>query len=404
MRSGIATVFLIARRDFITRVRTRLFLIGTILILVAIAGYVAFQVLVLSKQGKVSAYKVAYVGGVQSLADPLAAAVKSLGFSIERKPVRDQAQGETEVRNGSLDVLMSGSADSPQVLVRDQFSPTLAALLNQIVQQRALDRELAGAGLNPAQVEARVASARVQVHSLKPPVGQEQRLQAVAAGFVAALFLYMALLTYGNFIAQGVVEEKANRIVEILLSTVRPEQLLIGKVVGIGLVGLLQFVVIGIFAFVVTTVTHVFTVPTAAAGVVLAGLLWFVLGYFLYAIMFAAGGSLVSRQEEVQSVVFPITMLAILAWFVAIGVLTPMFDGQPMSNVGIILGMIPFFSPVLLPTGMATGDMAAWQVLLAVVLTLGLTAAATWLAARIYANSVLRLGARVKLREALRGG
>jgi ABC-2 type transport system permease protein len=144
-----------------------------------------------------------------------------------------------------------------------------------------------------------------------------------------------------------------------------------------------------------------FTVPAAGAGVILAGLLWFILGFFLYAILFAAAGSLVSRQEEVQSVVLPITMLAILSWFVAIGVLTPMFDGTPMSSTGVALGFVPFFAPVILPTGMATGDIAPWQAALSVVLTLVTSAAATWIAARIYSNSVLRLGARVKLRDAL---
>lgn len=134
---------------------------------------------------------------------------------------------------------------------------------------------------------------------------------------------------------------------------------------------------------------------------IVAGLLWFILATFLYAILFAAAGSLVSRQEEVQSVVLPITMLAIISWFVAIGVLTPMFDGQPMSSTGILLGLIPFFAPVIMPTGTATGDIAVWQVLFTILLTLATSAAATWLAARIYSNSVLRIGARVKLGEAL---
>lgn len=94
-------------------------------------------------------------------------------------------------------------------------------------------------------------------------------------------------------------------------------------------------------------------------------------------------------------------MLAIISWFVAIGVLTPMFDGSPMSSTGVALGFVPFFAPVILPTGMATGDIAPWQVLLSIALILLTSAVATWVAARIYSNSVLRIGARVKLREAL---
>jgi ABC-2 type transport system permease protein len=395
------TVFLIARREFVTRVRTRVFIIGTGIVLVALVGYVVLQVLVLNKQSTTPTYKVAFVGDAQALADPLTASTKTLGIKIDRQDAADQTQAENQIRKGSLDLLISGPASSPQVVVRDQLSSTLQAVLQGIVRQRALDSALAAAGLNPATVSAQVASAGIHVQSLKPTSGA--RLELVAAGFVVALFLYVALLTYGTFIAQGVVEEKANRIVEILLSTVRAEQLLIGKVVGIGLVGLVQFTVIGAFAFFVTSLAGVFTVPAAGAGVILAGLLWFILGYFLYAILFAAAGSLVSRQEEVQSAVLPITMLAIISWFVAIGVLTPMFDGTPMSSTGILLGLVPFFAPVIMPTGMATGDIAVWQVLLAIALTLLTSAAATWVAARIYSNSILRIGARVRLREALAG-
>ena len=391
-------VVLIARREFVTRVRTRVFIIATALVLVAVAGYLVFQQLVVSKL-PTNTYKVAYFGEAQSLADPFAAASKALGITIERTQVGDETQAESQIRKGTLDLLIRGSASTPQVLVRDQLSSTLQSLLQAIVRQRALDAQLTAAGLNPATVEASVASATVHVQSLKPAGGQ--RIELVAAGFIVALFLYVALLTYGTFIAQGVVEEKANRIVEILLSTVRPIQLLVGKVVGIGLVGLFQFTVVGVFAFIVATVTGVFTVPAAAASVILGGLLWFVLGYFLYAILFAAAGSLVSRQEEVQSVVLPVTMLAIISWFVAIGVLTPMFDGSPMSSTGVLLGFVPFFAPVILPTGMATGDIAPWQVALSIALTLLVSAGATWLAARIYTNSVLRIGARVKLRDAL---
>lgn len=289
---------------------------------------------------------------------------------------------------------------SPQVVVRDQLNTTLQSVLQAIVRQQALDAQLTGAGLNPATVEKNIASAAVHVQSLKPV--NAQRSELVGAGFIVALFLYVAILTFGQLIAQGVVEEKSNRIVEILLSTVRPAQLLMGKVIGVGLVGLFQFTVIGIFAYVATTVAGVFTVPGIGVEIILAGLFWFVLGYFLYAILFAAAGSLVSRQEDVASAALPITMVAIISWLVAIGVLTPMFNGTPMSTGGIVLGFVPFFAPVILPTAMTTGDYALWQVLLSIGVTLATIAVATWLAARIYANSVLRIGARLKLVDAPR--
>ncbi|HEY0493456.1 MAG TPA: ABC transporter permease, partial [Candidatus Dormibacteraeota bacterium] len=325
--SPLYTTYLIARREFVTRVRTRVFIIGTAVVLLALTGFVLLQTVVLKKQDTAVTYKVAFVGQAQQLADPLTAAAKGLGFKIDRHSVSDQPQGESEIRNGNLDALIAGSLGAPQMIVRDTHLTTLQAALQSIVQQEAFSRALTDAGVNPAAIQAQVAAANVQVTSLQP--ANANRIALVIGGFIVALFLYVALLTYGTFIAQGVVEEKANRIVEILLSTVRPEQLLIGKVAGIGMVGLLQFTLIGLTGFVLASVTHIFSVPTDAAGIVLAGLLWFILGYFLYAILFAAAGSLVSRQEEVQSVVLPITMLTVLTWFVAIGVLTPEFDGQP---------------------------------------------------------------------------
>lgn len=397
----LRTIFLIARREFVTRVRTRVFIIGTVLILIGIAGYLAFQILVVNKQTKTITENVAFVGEVSSLADSFRAGATSLDFNINLKQVADEAQGKAELATGKLDTVVSGPATSPHVFVRDQFDPSLRALLETLVQTEALSRELRAAGLNPDAVYAKLASATVTVDTVKGT--SAQRIEEVIAGLVVAVLLYVALLTYGTFIAQGVVEEKANRIVEILLSTVPPGQLLIGKVIGIGLVGLFQLSIIGAAAVGLAIVTRVFTVPTLAVGLVLAGILWFILGFFLYAVLFAAAGSLVSRNEEVQAAVIPITMLAIISYLAALGVVIPMFSGSPMSSTGILLAMIPPISPILMPTGMATGDIAPWQSVLAVVLTLLTSAGATWLAARIYSNSVLRLGARVKLVEALRG-
>ena len=392
---------LIGRREFLTRVRTRVFIIGTVLILVGIGGYMALQILVISKQENTAIENMAFVGPVSALEHPFVSAAKTLNYKINLKPATDEAAGKQLLAQAKLDALISGPLTGPQVFVRDQFSPSLQALLQGMVRQQALNEQLTAAGLDPAGVNAKLATATVSVHTIKGT--NAQRVEQVVAGFVVAILLYVALITYGTFIAQGVVEEKANRIVEILLATVRPTQLLIGKVVGIGLVGLFQLTIIGVVAIAATSITKVFTVPTVAIGVVFAGILWFILGFFLYAVLFAAAGSLVSRSEEVQSAVMPITILAVIAYLIAISVVTPMFTGAPMSSTGVLLAMVPPISPVIMPAGMATGDIAPWQWLLAVALTLLTAAGATWVAARIYSNSVLRIGARVKLADAFAG-
>ena len=199
-------------------------------------------------------------------------------------------------------------------------------------------------------------------------------------------------------VAGGVVEEKANRIVEILLSTIRPRQLLFGKVLGIGLVGFIQLALVGITALLVVSRTQVLNLPNIGVGSVLDGLLWFVLGFILYALLYAAAGSLVSRQEDIPSVTSPLTMLVVATYLVFFWVVA-----NPDNPIGVALSVIPPFAPILMPARIATGDAQLWQVVVAVILTLGEIALLNALAARIYANSVLRIGTRVKLTQAWRG-
>jgi ABC-2 type transport system permease protein len=271
-------------------------------------------------------------------------------------------------------------------------SSTLTGLVQGIVFEQALS----GSGVDPAVIEAKVAAAGFHLVALDPNATQSSE-RAVVGIFVAAL-LYVALQVYGQFVTQGVIEEKANRIIEIMLSTVRPRQLLFGKVIGIGLVGIVQLTLIGAVALVTVTQTHAISVPSLGPTAVLGGLLWFVLGFLFYALIYAAAGSLITRQEDAAAVTVPITMLLVGTYLVFFWVIA-----HPDNPIGITLSILPPFAPVLMPARMALGSAQAWQVLIAVVLMLGAIAGMNWLAARIYANSVLRVGSRVPWRQAWRG-
>ena len=241
---------------------------------------------------------VGVTGPAQVLAHPLTEAARGLG-RITIQHVSSPAVGESLVRSGQLDVLVTGSPLSPQVLVKDQLNATLQAALTGLVKQEALSAQLTARGLNPRTVAAAVAHASIHIHSLTPPsAGTTQRL---VLALIVGVVLFVSLQTYGLQVAQGVAEEKESRIVEILLATLRPGQLLLGKVVGIGLVGLLQLAIIGAVALILIERTHVVTIPAFGAGDIAGGLLWFVLGFSLYAILFAAAGSLVSRLLTTSS-------------------------------------------------------------------------------------------------------
>jgi ABC-2 type transport system permease protein len=390
---GLHTVLLIARREFLTRIRSRFYLIGTVVLMVLLVGYIVLQAEVINKS--TSTVNVGFVGASQVLAKPLAASSGG-GVTIQTQLVQSVGSGEDRVRSGDLNALVSGDPSAPKVEYKDQLDATVAANLNTLVQEIVFRQALAASGVDPAGIEAKVAAASIRPVALDPNAAQ--RSQSAVVGIFVAALLYIALVVYGSFVATGVVAEKANRIVEILLSTVRPSQLLFGKVVGIGLVGFIQLVLLGAAALVAVMNTQAITVPAVGVTAVLGGLLWFVLGFLFYALLYAAGGSLVSRQEDIGAVIAPIQMVILGSYLAFFWVVA-----NPANPIGTLLSVLPPFAPVLMSARMATGDAQAWQVVLAVVLMLAGIGGMNALAARIYSNSVLRVGSRVRLADAWRG-
>lgn len=392
--ASFRSVYLVARREFMTRVRSRVFRIGTVLVVLLLIGFVVLQTRVLNH--KTSVTTVGFTSSAQVLAQPLSRSAHTLGLDIAIQGVSGQAAGESLVRSGQLDALVSGSPLSPRVIVKSQLNATLQAALSGLVKQEVLAAQLAAHGLNPHTIDAAIAGATIHVHILTP--SNSRNTQQAVVGVIVAIVLFVTLQIYGIQVAQGVAEEKESRIVEILLATVRPGQLLAGKVVGIGLVGFLQLAIIAVVGLILIARTHVISIPAVGAGVIAGGLLWFVLGFSLYAVLFAAAGSLVSRVQDVQLASLPILMALSGAYVASLVVVLP----DPNSLAGTVLSLVPFLAPVAMPARMAAGA-PAWQVGLAVVVTLATIGAAIWLASRIYVNSVLRTGARVSLSEALHG-
>jgi ABC-2 type transport system permease protein len=185
---------------------------------------------------------------------------------------------------------------------------------------------------------------------------------------------------------------------EILLATIQPTRLLAGKVVGIGLVGLLQLTIVGAAALIAVRVTNVATIPALGATSILGDLMWFLLGFLFYATAYSAVAALVSRQEEVQGAIAPISILQI-AGYLLVYVALPNPTG-PLATVGSLL---PPFAPILMAVRMVATDVPGWQVGLAVALTVASIAGLTWLAGRMYANAALRMGTRVGFMDAFRG-
>ena len=244
----------------------------------------------------------------------------AFGETITVHPYASVAAGKADVQSGTLDALVSGSGAGTTVTVQSAVDPTLQTALNDQARQQVLTEYLTQHGLPPSDVLGQLAfSVSVNEVSLVNAAQEEQ----IVIGLFVAGTLYITLIMYGQFVAQGVIEEKSNRIVEILLATVRPWQLMLGKITGIGLVALVQVVIVAGVALVLASATKLVSIPTLSVDVVISGVVWFVLGYLIYALLFAAAGSMVSRQEDMTSVALPVILVLVAAWILALTVAAP---------------------------------------------------------------------------------
>ena len=217
----------------------------------------------------------------------------------------------------------------------------------------------------------------------------------IGAGSVG-VGLFFTLSGYGSLVATGVVEEKQSRVVELLLATITPWQLMAGKVLGLGAVGLLQLVILSAVAAAGAGAAGLLVLPAAALGMFVMVLLWYLLGFFLYASLYAAVGSTVSRQEELQSVVAPMIFLLLIPFILTMNLL----PSDPRNPITTVMSFIPFFSQTVMPARYALGVASMWEVVVAAVLAAATIVVVVRVAGRVYRNSVLRTGARVGLREA----
>jgi ABC-2 type transport system permease protein len=388
MRPAIRVVGLVARREFDSRVRTKSFVIGLLVTVLLLGAIIAGPVLVTDD----GAQRLGVVGDTGSAA-MLEAAAGQAGLELTTVEVPDEQTARQQVRDGELDAAL---VDGSRVVVESELDPILRSALEEDAAQRAIAGVLVERGVDPAVLSTAAAEATLQIDAFEPP--DPQAAERTGLAFVVVIVLYIQLSFFGIAVAMGVVEEKTSRVVEVLLATIRPWQLLLGKVLGIGAAGLLQMVVLGAVGLGVGTATGVVTLSGTAVSVFLGSLGWFLLGFLFFAVLYAAAGSLVSRQEELNAVTTPMTLLILLPFFVAI------YSAQsPGGGLARTLAWIPPFSPMLMPFQQASGEAGVGITLLAVALMLAATAVFTWLGGRVYAGAVLRSGSRVTLREALSG-
>jgi ABC-2 type transport system permease protein len=386
--SANQAVLLVARREFTTQVRSRSFVIG---LLVTLALFGGIGLLGSFIAGQSSNPSLGLTPETASLQPALEAAAATQDVDLRIEQVDDGA-GRDRVDSDDLDALLTGSAGGYELLGRDTVDSALQAVVGTAVQQQALAGALADTGVDPAQLAQR---SQVAVDTLVP-VDPNQGEQ-LALAIIGTVLLFISLSGYGQLVATGVVEEKQSRVVELLLATIKPWQLLAGKVLGLGAVGLLQLVILGVIGTVAAAAGGLLTVPGAAAGMFVMVVVWYLIGFFLFAALYAAIGSTVSRQEELNSVVTPLIFALMIPFILVINLL----PSDPRNELAAVLSFVPFLSQTIMPARYALGVAPLWEVGVSALIALVAVAIVVRLAGRVYENSILRTGARVGLREAL---
>ncbi len=354
-----AAAWLVAEREIWARLRTKSFLVSTgILLLLVLGSIIAGSIFSASAEPP----KVAIVGSPTIDGRPVSALE-----GIDTSAADDRADAERMLRDGDVEaaVIPDDSTIGFSILAESESLSDLVSALSVSPEVQLLDPDAEDPGLR----------------------------YLVALGF--GLVFFMGAMTFGATIAQSVVEEKQTRIIEILVAAVPPRAMLAGKVVGTSILAFGQIALLLAAAIIGLTVTGQSALLQGLGGPIVWFAVFFVIGFVLLAALFAATGAMVSRLEDVGATTTPVTMLVMMPYFLVI-----FFNDNPL--VVTVMSYVPFSAPVGMPLRLYLGDAQWWEPLL----SLGILAVATLvviaLGARIYEASLLKLGARVPWREALK--
>ncbi|TFI42004.1 ABC transporter permease [Rhodococcus sp. 1R11] len=391
--NSFSAVSLIAKREFTVQVMKKSFVISNVIILaVIVGGIIAYSIF--SGSGD-EERDVIGISGDQSIAAVVEATGDAVGSPVDVREIADAGAARSGVESGDLDVALvpDGTAGAYTAVTESDLTGTLRAVVEGSVSTQATNAALAQQGVDQNELGAATSAATVTVDAIDPP--DPEAGQRTALALSAVFLLYAQIIGFGMYVAMGVVEEKSSRVVELLLSTVRPLQLLWGKILGIGAVGILQLALYGVAGVGAGLGTGVLTVTGAAVSVFAATLAWFILGFAFFAVLYAAGGSMVSRQEDVNSTTMPLLILIMAMFFAAFYSVS-----DPESTLANTLSWIPPFSAIMMPLRIAAGVTSPVQIVGSAVLMIITTAVLAMGAAKIYQRSILRIGKTVSWKEA----
>jgi ABC-2 type transport system permease protein len=423
-------VWVVARNEFLKRVRTRWFVLTTVLGPLALLGFFFVIGFVSVKTMEGEDRLVIVMDGTGVLFD----AIQETGDAQLR--FEEAAAPEDSVRQGVLRGEAHGYLVIPETVLEGEGTVMYYSLeggLSGIFQRRVEDsiqRTVTDHRLAELQVPEAVLDVMrsdlplrsVKLTSEGETAGSAEAYAAI--GFIMGFLIYIAMLVYGSVVMQGVIEEKLSRVVEIIVSSVRPFQLLLGKILGIGAMGLVQMTVWALLIMAGTVFSGAilalfldptkvdlpvdasqqelleavnFEVPSLGPEVFIWFVLFFLVGYLLYASLFSAIGSAVEQQQDAQGLMLPVMMPII----VSIIFIQPIIEA-PNSTLAVTLSMLPFFSPIPMVVRVAVADVPFWQPLVSFLIMVATFLGSVWMSARIYRIGILMYGKKAKLSDLIR--
>ena len=375
--SGRHAITLVATREIRERLRSKAVIASTLLIVALLAVSAVIGRLFDPQQTFDYAVTAPAPAGLatalQGAAEPFDDA------KVKLRTVDSAAAGRRLLENGDVDALLLLPTD--RLVFRKNVDVQVAAVADTAI--RAVRNEL------PPEPELTTAT----LHAPDDEPGDA----ALLVAYAGSLLLFMSLAFYGQWVISGVVEEKNNRVVEVILSAVRPRDLLAGKVIGIGSLGLAQLVLVVGFA-VGLLVGGVFDAPASLGADVALVVPWFVLGFALYAVAYAVAGALASNQQNAETAAQPVTYALLTVYFASYIVLA----ADPEGPLASLLTVFPLTAPLVLPARSALVGVPLWQHGLAILLVVAAIVALVRFAGRVYALGLLHGGSGLGLRSAWR--
>lgn len=419
---------LVIGREYFTRVKKKSFLVTTILVPLVIIGFYA-AIIAITISGGSDQQSFAVIDEANLFNGNIETKNKSISFQfIQNSSEKDFVKKYKDSGYSAFLYIPPFNLEKPEQFVlhsQSTVSLSTTSSIERIINKAIEDKRLVAQGIDPKKYEAIAADVSLR-NTIDTKEGGKQSMAGVAyaVSFACGILIYMMMIIYGTQVMRGVTEEKTNRIAEVIVSSVKPFELMMGKIVGIGAVGLtqfaiwiilmimMQFALPVIFPDMLSQVNNAASNPESASmitniaqglsslpvtKIVLSFIFYFIGGYLTYASMFAAIGSVVSEdQNEAQQLVFPVLMPIIVGFVIMMQAIN-----EPNSNLAVFGSLFPLTSPIVM-MGRITYEIPVWQMALSMVLLIGCFLLFTWLTGKIYRTGILMYGKKPGWKEMMK--